>query len=544
VAAEPAVLRELVAGWLETPEFAAKLPDFLAVQLQQRFGPGRPTLQVTTQRSPHFNDLRENMQESFVRTATAIVAEDRPFTQILTTRRWALTTALKVALAYLDETEQRLTNIRHTVVVGPGADSVADRVWHVPTPQAGCTLRSPIRGDQMIDLMMGLVPCTGAGAVFRFDDSMLTDADFADWHMVDLDKAATQAEVPLFYDLARIRTLTRLPLTVPRVGFFTAPAFLENWETNEDNQHRVTTSQALIVALGQIFSPADPTVPLRQDGIAREHAEPGSTCFGCHQFIDPMRHYYARNFSYLYHRPDAPSTITPSFAFRGSVRDGGSFGDFATTLAQHPDFATGWTQKLCNWANSQPCDESSAEFQRVAQAFVDGGYRFKQLLVELLSSPLVTFAAPTSEGFVSITRRQHLCQLLGARLGVAAPCDTMRGLAALIPEDGFSRGTAEPVQTAVTGLFHYAGAEKLCMRLASTHVGAGARFSPVDPEGVLDALVSDLMGLPAGHSRAASTRARLGEHYAQARAASNVQTALRSAFVVACMAPEVMAVGL
>ena len=242
--------------------------------------------------------------------------------------------------------------------------------------------------------------------------------------------------------------------------------------------------------------------------------------------------------------------MTPSFAFHGAVHDGGTLFDFASTLAAHPDFATGWVQKLCYWANSQACDQADPEFRRVTQAFVASGYKFKRLLVELLSSPLVTYAE-TSEHpgaaapFVSITRKQHLCQLLSTRLGVDDACREARAFAGLIPEDDFSRGSAEPVQTAVTGLFHYAAAEKLCVRLAGVLVGGdGLRFSVSEPDRALDAFVADLMGLDAGHPRAATVRAQLASHYERAKADTNAQAALRSAFVIACMAPEVMAVGL
>jgi hypothetical protein len=288
---------------------------------------------------------------------------------------------------------------------------------------------------------------------------------------------------------------------------------------------------------------------VRLDGLAREHAQEGTTCYGCHQFLDPMREYFARNFSFQYHRGNRAGNTTPSFAFHGVVHDAGTLGDFASTLAKHPDFAPGWVQKLCYWANSQACDRNAPEFERVTKAFVASGFKFKTLLVELLSSPLVTHASAHEgepDAFVSITRKQHLCQLLSVRLGIDDACAEARSFAGLIPEDDYSRGSAEPVQTAVTGLFHYAAAEKLCSRLAGVLVGPAERMRfPVSaPEAALDAFVADLMGLDAKNPRAATTRAQLASHYERARAQTNAQAALRSAFVLACMAPEVMAVGL
>jgi hypothetical protein len=168
-----------------------------------------------------------------------------------------------------------------------------------------------------------------------------------------------------------------------------------------------------------------------------------------------------------------------------------------------------------------------------------------------LSSPLVTGAAFTetfrdSAPFVSITRRQHLCRLLDTRLGVPDACGVAASFAGLVPEDDFSRGAAEPVQTAVTGLFHYAAVEKLCSRLATKLVGSGANmpFPPSQPAIALDAFVEKLMGLDAGHPRHDAVRASLQQHFDSAKESTNPQTALRSAFIVACVSPEVQAVGL
>jgi hypothetical protein len=399
-------------------------------------------------------------------------------------------------------------------------------------------------------MLIGFVDCKGT-STYRFDDTLLGDADFSDWRMVDLNPTKNAKAVPAFYDLPTLRAATSVSLRQPRIGFFTTPSFLANWETNEDNQFRVTTSQTVITALGEIFSPADPTEPLRLDGLAKEHAKPGTTCYGCHQFLDPMREYFAQSFAYSFQRPEQQSDITPSFAFQGYVRDAGSIADFAQSLADHPGFAKGWTQKLCYWANSQPCSEKDPEFLRVAQAFADSGFDFRVLLTELLSSPLVTGATETESfatnvPFVSITRKQHLCQLLDTRLGVPDACGVATAFAGLVPEDDFSRGAAEPVQTAVTGLFHYAAAEKLCSRLATRLVGTGAGmiFPPTAPDAALDVFVEKLMGLDAGNPRHDRVRQSVGEHFATAKTSTNALTALRSAFVVACVSPEVQAVGL
>ncbi len=548
VLADDGALRTMITSWVETPEYSSKLFDFLKIALQQRIE-GSLDTQFMRLRGNKVPALRSNLEESFIRTAAAIVQEGRPFQEVFTTRRWAVTTATLAALAFLEKTPAALRAEKHTLIGGAGVSSISEHKWYLPNLPAGCVV-STIGSDDVLELMLGFAGCKGA-AGYRFDDTVLTAADFADWRFVDLEAGLSSATSPIFYDVVSLRSATKVSLVQPRMGFFTSPAFLANWETNEDNQFRVTTSQTLIVALGEIFSPADPTIPVRLDGLATEHVDPATTCYGCHQFLDPMREYFAHNFSFTYQATATPSTVTPSFAFRGYVRDGGSLQSFATTLGKHPKFATGWTQKLCYWANSQACNEADPEFQRVAAAFAASGFNFKALLVELLSSPLVTGASFTEtyrakDPFISITRRQHLCQLLDTRLGVPNACDVAASFAGLVPEDAFNRGSAEPVQASVTGLFHYAAAEKLCLRLATRLVSTAttARFQTKDAELALDALVTDLMGLGVGHPRHDEVRARLAAHFEAAKPMGGATIALRSAFTVACVSPEVMAVGL
>jgi hypothetical protein len=562
VTQDPAALRDLVGTWLATPEFEAKLSDFLRVALQQKLV-GSLDSQFTRLRgnNKQLAAIKANLQESFVRTATDLVQNGHPFTEVLTTKHWAVTTATLAALAYLEHSETELKGEKHTVLRDLTADmppaplpldySIANHVWQIASLPAACDV-GIINADLLFEMMLGFVQCKGVMAgQYRFDETVLTEADFSDWRFVDIDVAKAAKAVPIFYDLTTLRAATTISLRQPRLGFFTTPAFLANWETNEDNQFRVTTSQTVIVALGKIFSPADATTPVRLDGLASEHAAPGTTCYGCHQFLDPMREYFAQNYSYSFQRPETPSDITPSFAFQGYVHDGGGMDALAQALADHPGFAAGWTQKLCYWANSQPCNEKDPEFLRVAQAFVDSKFDFKALLVELMSSPLVTGASFTetfrsSPPFVSITRKQHLCQLLDARLGTPDACGVAASFANLVPEDDFSRGAAEPVQTAVTGLFHYAAVEKLCSKLATKLIGTGAAmpFQTSQPEAALDTFVEKLMGLDVGNPRHDAVRASLEEHFESAKSTTNVLTALRSSFVVACISPEVQALGL
>ena len=126
---------------------------------------------------------------------------------------------------------------------------------------------------------------------------------------------------------------------------------------------------------------------------------------------------------------------------------------FAETLAEHPRFATAWTQHVCAWANGTACDEGDPEFQRIATVFRERGYQFRTLVAEVMTSPLTTGLARTlqsgSHPFgIAIARQQTFCHLLEQRLAtdVCASSGVSAALG-LIPADSFVRGAAAPLIT-------------------------------------------------------------------------------------------------
>ncbi len=75
-------------------------------------------------------------------------------------------------------------------------------------------------------------------------------------------------------DLITLRKAKELIVDLPRVGFFTTPAFFATWPTNVNNLARVTTNQSLIVALGRSMNPESATIPLNESGLDEQHADP------------------------------------------------------------------------------------------------------------------------------------------------------------------------------------------------------------------------------------------------------------------------------
>jgi hypothetical protein len=263
-----------------------------------------------------------------------------------------------------------------------------------------------------------------------------------------------------------------------------------------------------------------------------------------------MRGYFSSQFSIDYQAPTSMGSFVPSLSFHGVTNVGGGLAAFANTLARHPLFASAWVQKLCYYANSHSCDASDPEFQRVAKAFADSKFDFLTLVKELFTSPLVTGASviqsyANQDLQVSITRRQHFCQLIDERLGTKDTCKNAGSVVGLIPQDEFSRGTPVPVQPAVTGLFHFAAAEKLCSTIATKLVTNTGRFKVTAPLAAINDMVHLMMGLSPAHSRSLAAYKQLSRHYDEARLLSASTTeALRDTFTVACMSPDVMGLGL
>ncbi|MBF5043534.1 DUF1800 domain-containing protein [Aggregicoccus sp. 17bor-14] len=594
VRADPQALGPLVDAWLASPEGQAKLLAFFTDAFQQKVAGladfddqlGNAGLGNVDPR------LVDNLRESFPRTALQLVNEGRPFTEVVTTRSFMVTPALASFLALLDsrhvndklQVKDRLVGTYkvQTAVQVPLADTVnpASPLFLVfnapsiptcptsatdPTPRTERVFTRNLSAD-LFSLLMGRVQddpnrtgladteCRAFTGVKLFED-----ADFLTWRKVTVRRPAAGEATTQVYDLPRLRSSSELVLSVPRVGFFSTPAFFANWATNDSNQARVTANQALIVALNHSIEGSDTTVPLSEPALDAEHADPSTVCYSCHKTLDPMRQVFRRNYTFGYHEQldAAPQQTDSVFSFAGVSVKTNEVADYAATVASHPAFAEAWTQKLCSYVNSAPCVADDPEFQRVALAFEASRYDFRVLLRELLTSPLVTgFASTktrTDQGEpVSVARKDHLCTALATRLKLANPCGLSAQasrISATFPLDGYSRGSEVPLTIRDTSLFYRAGTENLCAQVAARAVDAtGGPYSSTSASsraaGLAD-MVHALMGLPDGDPRAAAALQILTEHYdAAVKGGARATDALRSTFVLACQSPSVTAVGL
>jgi hypothetical protein len=604
VQGDPRALAALVDRWMATPEYQAKMLRFFQLAFQQT---QIAITDFSDQVFPRLVDvnkttaplLLQNAQESFARTALELENEGRPFTETTTTTRFMMTPALMELYAFIDAWHvddagvvtdrfaQAHPGQSFVVEASEGPIPIADTLdptsarymrWYDPdvasSPQvgAGCggdPLTFPATGIALHFLLYGALDFrpsplgAGAGVCGQYAGSagapQLAGTDFTAWKMVTVRAPGPGEATTAFYDLPTLRSSNELVLSVPRVGFFSTPAFFANWPTNTSNQMRVTADQALIVATGQTFDPSDPTPSPTTPGLDAAHA--GAPCVPCHRLLDPTRSILAATYSWNYHEQTDPAFASQPgvFQFAGYSQPVASIADFGAALSAHPRFGAAWVQKLCFYAASGACDETDPAFAQVLDAFRSSGWSWSALVRAFYTSPLAIDAQT-----VAVARRDHLCAALGTRLGLGDVC----GLDALtprvpgavvplvvagLPSDGYGRGATAPVLPNDPTLFFRAGTERICEELAqqvvdapeATRVPGAAQWSSDHAGDAIDGFVSVVMDLSPLDARAAAARSILSAHYAAALAEWFTPTAaLQSTFVAACLAPSAVALGL
>ncbi len=610
VQADPNALRGLVRQWTATPEHSAKLLGFFSNAFQQ-------SQAVSADFNDQLGDARgildahllANLRESFARTALQLVQDGEPFTATVTTRRFMLTTRLMLLYAYLDGIQigdgggnvdlfaQANPGFSFTLTAKNGQiplSETLDRhspnymIFYAPqlvgpTYDAQCP-QDPIvydgrDGQSAVSAALYVtlqgkpdsfsVPIGGGKThncqppAFPAAWQPLTANDSQEWHMVEVVQAAPDQGVSSVLDLVNFRTGGNLLLRTPRVGFFTTPSFLAEWNTNKSNQARVTLNQTLIVALGHQILPQNATLPPSTAAVDLDHAPQGTACYACHQSLDPMRQFFRQTYSYYFHpQTDTDeSSLTGSFGFRGVSAPGKNIFDLAVQLASHPDFAGAWVQKLCTWANSARCDETDPEFLRIAGMFTNSYYDWRTLEVTLFSSPIVTYLAPTrtvtnlGEVF-PVARRDHLCGKLSSRLGIPDVCGLdvntvvsqdlkkVQFIAGVLPSDSYSRGAEDSVLANDPNLFFRTGMENICAALAAKLIDApsGTRWTSTSSDAAIADFVHVVMGI--GSGRDTTPLSILNGHFQSATAGGlSASDALKSTFVLACMSPSVVGMG-
>jgi hypothetical protein len=614
VAADPTQLKPLVTAWMRLPQYRAKMKRFFQLAFQQtqlstadfadQLYPGQLAINGTT--TPL---LLQNIEESFARTMLQLIDDGRPLTEGATTSRLMMTTALKELYAFLDVWQVddagkvtdrfKQANPKLTITVGTsqGPIPITDTLdpqspsymhWYNPDvttedsnvgdcaqdpivyPANGLTLHYLLYGSLDNRKSATGIACPPAGGTANAPQ--FATNDFSDWTMVSVRTPAAGEATTRFYDLPALRAAPLLVLSVPRVGFFSTPAFFANWQTNVSNQMRVTLNQTLIVALGASIDGSDATIAPGSPppGLDVAHAS-ATDCVFCHRTLDPLRSIFASTYSWNYHsQADSQYAAQKGlFAFQGVVTPVATVADFAQVLAKHPLFAQAWVQKLCAYVNSAPCADDDPEFQRIVQLFQSSGYSWNAVVAELLASPLTTHAVETktaaeSGEVIAVSRRDHLCAALDARLGFADVCgrdvttkkqqqSNIVQLVSGLPSDGYGRGATMPVLPNSPTLFYRAATENLCEAIAADvidvptakRVAGVVTWSSTQPDAAIADFVGTVMALVPSDPRSAAAATLLKQHFTAATAqGASASDALKSTFVTACLAPSAVSIGL
>lgn len=641
-----AQLQTLIKGWMTLKDpnsaegmtyYAEKVLVFFKLATQQtqisvtdfadQAYPGQIDINGSTE-----NLLVQNATESFARTMTSdLVNGTQPVTEAATTTTFMMTTALMEMYAFLDvwQVDDSGSVVDHFAKAHPGVELTVGSApvpigqavdpsnanfmhWSDPDmaaggaysvamskspSNAGCAtdpIVLPATGHSLHYLMFGAIDGhkSGTSQCQQFGGSKSAPQvgnatngganDFGDWRMVTIRQPTPNQPTSDFYDLPALRAASSLVLNLPRVGFFTTPAFFSNWQTNSSNTMRVTMNQTLIVALGAMFDGYDSTVPKMgagnmPPGLDESHAAPGTPCYGCHQLLDPSRSILSSTYSWNYHAQDDGGIAGQKgeFAFRGVIAYPSTVFDLANVLSTHPLFAQAWVQKLCYYANSQACETSDPEFLRVVKDFQNDAYSWNDLVVDILSSPLTTNAKTTqtvaSDGVtVAVSRRDHLCAALNFRLGfkdvcallptTVPPSSTVAQIVGGLPSDGYGRGAVAPLLPNAPSLFYRAGTENICEAVAalvidvpaSKQIPSVTQWSSSKSAGAITDFVGTVMGLVPSDPRHDQAESLLTAHYNAAlteidpttNKAFSPTSALQSTFVAACIAPSAVTIGL
>ncbi len=385
----PAGLQQLIAGWMTSEPYQTALREkmvaFFRNMFQQTgfipqedfklqllegggFDFGGNTRTVGDDAFPR---IVQNLQDSFALTAWQLVQEGRPFTDTLTTNRFVMTTALKSLYIQVEmppdaptfratmpnpawmidysgnsiPIEQALATM--TFSDEPPALTAATAGGNTPVCRGGATAANgTFFGTSLLFQRLlghigqfpssGTATCSAESAKPYFSTDDLTKWE---WITIKHSAAPTDRNPAIQpYNLPALREAKELTLSLPRVGFYTTPAFLALWNTNDSNQHRVTANQALLVALGRAFTAENSIIPLSTAGLDMGHAVAGSECVGCHATLDPMRNFWANQLDFN-DRNDFPTGRNNSGNPRPTaIVDEFAFGDFKATGTSISDF--------------------------------------------------------------------------------------------------------------------------------------------------------------------------------------------------------------
>lgn len=587
----------LVDSWMASPSSDQALFDFFMWSFQLSQMTPQQLLTQQKQNHPPVPYEARAMRESMARTALHIVRDGQPFSNVATTTQFMVTPNYLYWLIIVDnqgskEYESMLDpNFHYTLVDNANiplerSGNPADpdyMIWSTaPLSTANCniTLNHSFTVDKktydgQVDfglwLHLGGRTYTNAktptGAYCQIDHKdnrpRMPDNLRFKWRLVNLRRTKPGERSTPFWDFDKILNGNEIVLRIPRVGYYTTPAFLGQAPSNLNNQARVTINQAMIVGLHQAFDGHDQTMPANTAALVPEHSQPGTSCYACHITMDPMRQFFRQVIDEDGHvQEDSKLKQIPGvWAWDGVSDVGTDIADFGQHIIKSPRFPLAWVQKVCTWINSVPCDETDPEILLIAGEFKDSGFDFIKMFKRVLTSKVTTYrtvsqSAQSMNTIFTLTRRTQLCNLLSARLKYNDICglqaDTLlpfnlsqfATIMGQYPRDAYTRGSVGPNMATTPSVPVRMSFEFGCGYIAKEFIDAGAntRWRSSSPTTAFADFATQLMGISTSSSQPVVDL--LAKHFADARASGLSATdALRSSFVVACTSPYVANIG-
>ena len=411
----PSALGGLVDQWMALPQYQQKMQVFFQLMFQQ-MQVGVSDFKQVVQPNDFVGQLQpnviQNAIESFARTANAIAAANQSLTTTFTTNQFMMTTALMQYYGLMDwhyaddndtisdEFSEQYKGSAITIETTSPIPNNANGIPETYDPTSPNFMHfynaGGSAGTITISALQGAIQVTN---VLYGQDSnnnysaglvQMLPSDFTDWRMVTITPAGSDAQSPAFYNLTALRAANSMALKIPRVGFFTTPAFAANWPTNSGNQMRAVLNQSLIVATGHQIDGTDGTIPMQTPGIDPVHDT--GVCYGCHQLLDPMRDILSMNYTWFFAPQTNQQMISEGawFAFEYVQSPMSTIQDYGQLLAQHPLVPAAWVQKLCYYVNSAPCDPTDPEYLRIVSDFQNNNLSWNALVREFMLSPITT----------------------------------------------------------------------------------------------------------------------------------------------------------
>ena len=500
-------IEKMMTRWLEQENGRKWLGNFLIATLDQDgvYDTNRRDRYLGAHIAPYNNrngsfgkDFEQAVFESSRKTFLRIIDQNLPFNRIIDTCEIYVSTTLLVAMLY-----------------------------------AGDPSKNP----------------NSASKEFRdFITGNTTPTDNFDWKLITAQQGNQSVAWNDIEAIRAIKSGDNISFTTSRCGFFNTLGYHFKNRTNSDNRFRITVSQAFISGLNRQFMASDMTPTFNENGIDKDHASQAA-CYSCHKNLDPMTYIFASEMKPNY-RPVSSDLFADKkgFAFRGVQKPANSISEFASIMANHPEFAKGWTERCYEYVGHS-LNEESKTFKESLELFKASNLNFKELLIHCLGSAAVIGQDESEAEWTPKTmRKSQFCQALTTRVNklresidlspiLTNLCEDrdIENIANSLPETIISRGikgySVPSHDTEITHRFR----ERVCEEVAYEHFDSiPSGFTASD---IVVKLPDAIMSIPVQHPLSPKFETILLGTLEEGSKVNNSEIdGLQEAFITACLA--------